>query len=148
VGKPGRSLDLIGEQPRGAESIDVAAAPSEPAIEAVAERGGVGHTDIQRTLSLDDSLDLGQRGCQVVEVFQAVIRNNKVEGVFSKRQMRGVGPSEVRQGSRGGFAVDSDHSVLVASRETAFRTAEIENQRAGGQGVKQLVHILVYRHTA
>lgn len=119
----------------------MAAAPGEPAVQAIAERGSVGHTDVERAGGLQDASDFGERACQIMKVLETVAGDDGIEGAVGKGKARGVGLREVLSGSAGAVKVSADSDKWSdAGGEAARARTEIEHAFVGPEVVQNFVH--------
>ncbi len=84
--QPRGALDLRRQVFRRCEGVDVASASAEPAIELVAECGHIRHRDIERSVAANNAPHLPKRAVEIVEMLEAVIRDDEVDAAVRERQ--------------------------------------------------------------
>src|SRR5580704_17839608 len=91
VAKVSGVFDGSGKFRCGRKRVDMATAPCEPAVQAIAERRSVGHGYVESAGGLQDSSNFGQRAPQIAEVLQTVVGYDGVERPVREGKVHGVG---------------------------------------------------------
>jgi hypothetical protein len=89
-----------GNLARRVEAVDVSPSPGQEAIDAIGDRAGVGNRDEQGAVVPQHSPDLAQGGRKVLEVLQAVVRDDGLERTAPERQPDCVALNGIRPGGR------------------------------------------------
>jgi hypothetical protein len=135
------AFDGGGEFLRRSERVDVAAAPGQPAVQPIAEGGGVGDGDVEGPGGFQYPSDFGERAVKIVKVFQAVIGDDGVEGAVGEGKARGVGLREIFCGAGGVIEISADGDEWSeAGGETSGARAEVEDALAGPEVLQNFVH--------
>ena len=141
VTEVGGALDGGGELQGGGEGIDMAAAPGQPAVQPIAEGGGVGDGDVKCSGGFQDASDFGEGASEIVEVLQAVIGNDGVEGSVGEGKTRRVGSREILGGAGRWVEISADGDEWTeAGGETSGARAQVENALAGPEVLQNFVH--------
>ena len=106
--QPGRALNDRCEIARGSEAVDVAATTGQPSIQPVCQRAGIRNRDVERSARFDDPADLFQRPRKIVEVLQAVVREDGVKMTRWEWELRRVRLNKIGNVNAGTFQVDPD----------------------------------------
>ena len=142
VFEAGRRFNPGGQFLRGRERIHLAAAARQPAVQPVADDAGVGLADVERPLRFEDAPNLVERGREVFEMLQAVIRNNQIEATIAERKTGGAGLSEIGNRAVGRIETDPDDCEGTAfGAKTARGAAQVLNHGARRQSLQQFVHV-------
>ena len=122
----------------------MAAAAGQPAIQAIAECGGVGNGDVEPAGGFQDASDFGERSRQIVEVFQTVVGNNGVESAVREGQACGVGLRKISGGACGAVEIGADSDERShAGVEAACARSDIEHALGRPEILQDFVHPIV-----
>jgi hypothetical protein len=86
----------------------VAATTGQPSIQPVCQRAGIRNRDVERSARFDDPADLFQRPRKIVEVLQAVVREDGVKMTRWEWELRRVRLNKIGNVNAGTFQVDPD----------------------------------------
>ncbi len=135
------AFDGGGEFLRRSERVDVAPAPGQPAIQPIAEGGGVGDGDVEGSGGFQNASDFGERAREIVKVFQAVIGDDSVEGAVGEGEARCVGLREILGGAGRWIEISADGDEWShAGGKTTGARAEVEYALSGPEVLQNLVH--------
>jgi len=137
----GGARDGGGEIGRGSERVDVAAAPGQPAVQAIAKRRRIGDGDIEGAGGFQDASDFGEGAVEIVKVFQAVVGDDGVECVIGEGKAGGIGLHKILGGSRGAVKISADGDKWSdAGGEAAGAGTQVEHALAGAEVLQNFVH--------
>jgi hypothetical protein len=142
VFQPGRTLNHRCEIARRSEAVDVTATTSQPSIQPVCQRVRVRNRDVERPVRFDDPADLFQRARKIVEVLQAVVRNDGVKMTCREWELCGVRLDKPGNVNAGTFQVNPDDGKgMVVWKEGARPAPEVEDCASRCNCCQKLVHI-------
>ena len=109
----------------------MAAAMRQPAVQPVAKCRSVGHAYVQPATRLDHTSHLSKGAAQVVEMFQAMVGDDRIEAMLWKGELGGVGLNEVGYGRAGELQVDTHDTTCPSVAKTASAAAQVQNPGSG-----------------
>jgi hypothetical protein len=119
----------------------MAAASSQPSIQAIAQSTGIGNGDIKRTAGLDDPADFPQATLQIVNVLKAVVRYQKIKLTGCEGQVRRICLNEIRDSRiRVTFQIQSHHKAGKPWRIKGAASASEIQYDASRQALQELDH--------
>ena len=138
----GRALNDRCEIARGSEAVDVAATTGQPSIQPVCQRGGVRNRDVESPARFYDPSYLFQCTRKIVEVLQAVVRNDGVKMTCREWELRRIRLDKIGNVNAGKFHVKPDDGKgTVVWKEGARSAPEVEDCASRCNCRQKLVHI-------
>ena len=140
--QPGRAFNRRGEVTRGSEAVDVTAITGQPSIQPVCQRAGVRNRDVESPARFDGPSYLFQCTRKIVEVLQAVVREDDVKMTRWEGELRRVRLNKIGNVNAGTFQVNPDDGKgMVVWKEGARSTPEVEDCASRCNCRQKLVHI-------
>ncbi len=112
----------------------------QPSVEAIGHGGRIRNRHEQRPIHFDHAPDLIERRRQILEVLQAVIRNDQIEASLRKGQFRRVSLHEIRRHPRRTLQVRANYPKRALRFEAPLAAPQVQHHRARWQIPQQLVH--------
>ncbi len=107
------------------------ASPGKPAVEPIRHRARIGDRDVQIAIRLQNAPDLRQGSLQIVEMFQAVIRDDRIEAPGHEWQQRCIALYEIRRRVGRPLQVHTNHGEGTVSRvEAPLVATEVQDAAA------------------